>query len=275
MKVTGLIENTSISEQLECEHGLSLYVEIGKRKLLFDVGGSDLFLKNAKELKLDIADVDYLVISHGHADHGGGIPVFLSENKKAKLFLQPSALEAHYSFRADKKFYDIGLEHTLQQNERVVFTTENFTIEEGIEVFWNVPEKYPKPISNSNLYRERNGQKERDIFLHEQNLVLIEHDKMMLITGCSHNGIVNIVEHFNTLYRRYPDVVIGGFHLVAPSVGTGEKTEVIEQIGQILLKTGAKYYTCHCTGMEAYQVLKNKMQKKIDYFATGSKITLI
>lgn len=78
MLIKVLIENTAISKDFGCEHGLSLYIETGDRKILFDVGASELFLENAKKLGVDVSDVDYLVISHGHYDHGGGLRAFLT-----------------------------------------------------------------------------------------------------------------------------------------------------------------------------------------------------
>jgi 7,8-dihydropterin-6-yl-methyl-4-(beta-D-ribofuranosyl)aminobenzene 5'-phosphate synthase len=87
MLIKTLVENTSISKDFGSEHGLSLYVETKKHKILFDVGASDLFLQNAKKLNVNIADVDFLVISHGHYDHGGGLKTFLKENTKAEVFL--------------------------------------------------------------------------------------------------------------------------------------------------------------------------------------------
>jgi 7,8-dihydropterin-6-yl-methyl-4-(beta-D-ribofuranosyl)aminobenzene 5'-phosphate synthase len=71
MLIKTLVENTAISKDFGSEHGLSLYIETKKHKILFDVGASGLFLQNAKRLGVNIVDVDFLVISHGHCDHGG------------------------------------------------------------------------------------------------------------------------------------------------------------------------------------------------------------
>lgn len=93
MLIKTLVENTSISKDFGSEHGLSLYIETKKHKILFDVGASELFLKNAKKLDVSIADVDFLVISHGHYDHGGGLKSFLHENTKVEVFLHRLAFE--------------------------------------------------------------------------------------------------------------------------------------------------------------------------------------
>jgi len=80
MIIKTLVENTALSKNFGSEHGLSLYIEANSHKILFDVGASELFLENAKKLNVDISEVDYLIISHGHYDHGGGLRAFLREN---------------------------------------------------------------------------------------------------------------------------------------------------------------------------------------------------
>ncbi|AFV12532.1 metallo-beta-lactamase family protein [Thermacetogenium phaeum DSM 12270] len=84
MLIKTLVENTSISKDFGSEHGLSLYIETKKHKILFDVGASELFLQNAKKLNVNIADVDFLVISHGHYDHGGGAKNLFERKQKSR-----------------------------------------------------------------------------------------------------------------------------------------------------------------------------------------------
>ena len=98
MIIKALVENTSISEDFASEHGLSLYIETKNHKILFDVGASELFLQNAKKLDVNIADVDFLVISHGHYDHGGGLKTFLKENTKPRYFYIVSLLKSTMLF---------------------------------------------------------------------------------------------------------------------------------------------------------------------------------
>ena len=110
MLIKTLVENTAISKDFGSEHGLSLYIETKKHKILFDVGASELFLQNAKKLGVNIADVDFLVISHGHYDHGGGLKTFLKENTKAEVFLHRLAFEKHYAIRPNDELEFIGLD---------------------------------------------------------------------------------------------------------------------------------------------------------------------
>jgi len=101
MIIKTLVENTALSKDFGSEHGLSLYIETNGRKTLFDVGASGLFLKNAIKMNVNIPDVDYLIISHGHYDHGGGLKVFLRENTKAEVFLHRLAFEKYYALRSN------------------------------------------------------------------------------------------------------------------------------------------------------------------------------
>lgn len=273
MLIKTLVENTSISKDFGNEHGLSLYIETKKHKMLFDVGASEMFLQNAKKLDVNIADVDFLVISHGHYDHGGGLKVFLQENSTATVYLHQQAFEKHYALHSTGKPELIGLDADLKRNSQIVFTSDEYSIDKGVWLFSNITQKEPRPKSNSGLLTEHNGQMTEDTFAHEQNLVVEEGGKTLLVTGCAHNGIINILEHFHMLKGRMPDYVIGGFHLSSRS-GGNEDSDMIDRIGKHLMGTKAKFYTCHCTGIEAYERLKSAMGDNIDYLSAGSAITI-
>lgn len=273
MLIKTLVENTSLSNNFGSEHGLSLYIETNNQKILFDAGAGDLFLHNAKKLDVDIADIDYLVISHGHYDHGGGLKAFLEENSKAKVFLHPLAFENYYVIRSNGKLDFIGLDSSLKEEKQVVFTSNHFFISNEIQLFSNVVQKETRPKSNNGLFTEHKGQKIDDTFAHEQNLLIEEDGKTLLATGCAHNGIINIIEHFYMLQGIMPNYVIGGFHLSSRS-GANEEPDKIDRLGKYLLNTGAMYYTCHCTGIDAYESLKLIMGSSIDYLSSGSEVTI-
>lgn len=268
-----LVENTALNKDLGCEHGLSLYIETMNHKILFDVGESELFLQNAQQLGVDIADIDYLVISHGHYDHGGGIKGFLQVNQKAKVFIHNQAFGQHYALRPNGELEYIGLDEELKEHKQIVFTSANFEISAGITLFSNVLLQEPVPKSNRGLLVEQEGEKVQDNFAHEQNLIIEEEGKILLVTGCAHNGIINILEHFHQLKGAIPHYVIGGFHLANPS-GESEDMARVDRIGEYFLRTNGKFFTCHCTGIPAYERLKAILGDKIAYLSTGSEITI-
>ena len=109
MKIINLVENTTSRQDVEAEHGLSLYVETEGHKILFDMGQTDMFSKNAEAMGVDLSQVDIAVLSHGHYDHGGGLEKFLSINKKAPIFISQYAFGDYYN--GSEKY--IGLDKSV------------------------------------------------------------------------------------------------------------------------------------------------------------------
>ncbi|MEG1780968.1 MAG: MBL fold metallo-hydrolase [Clostridium sp.] len=274
MIVKVLSENTSASEKLSSEHGLSLYIETATHKILFDTGASGLFAENAKKMGVDLTKVDLAVISHGHYDHGGGLETFLKINNRAKIYLHQKVFEPHYSNRPGGVKAYIGLDEALSLNERFVFCADRFAIDEDIELFSGVKAKRLVPSGNADLFMKIGDAYVQDDFAHEQNLIISEHGKTLLIAGCAHNGIINIIDRFNAEKGCLPDYVIGGFHLYNHGTKQNEATDIVDEIGKTLWNTHSQYYTCHCTGMESYNRLKTIMGENIHYISAGDQITV-
>ena len=273
MKWTVLSENTRALEALECEHGLSIYLELSGRRILFDTGAGGVFLNNAKKLGIDLSKVDRLVISHGHHDHGGGLRTFLRINSRAEIFVQEKAFEPHFSKRPEG-VASVGLDRTLLPNDRFVFCGEQLVIDEGTEVFSRVTPNRLFPSCNANLRMKRGDDLVPDDFAHEQNLVIRSSGKTMLVAGCAHKGIVNIVDACKDRLGQFPDYVVGGFHLSGSRENRSEAPDVVDAIGEYLASTPSQYFTCHCTGMESFQRLKRILGEKIRYLPTGDRITI-
>lgn len=273
MKVTVLTENTAVSHSFGCEHGLSLYIQTQRHKLLFDMGQTDLFLQNARKLGIDLSAVDIAVISHGHYDHGGGLRGFLQCNTKAPVYVQQQAFERHYS-RRPSGITDIGLDATLAQNKRIVFTEQSYQIDETLTLFSYVPQTQLQSNFNHTLLEQSNDGLVPDKFVHEQNLIITEGGKQVLIAGCAHRGIVNIAARCKEMTGRHADAVIGGFHLHNFNTDTSENPVRISEMASALKALGGIYYTGHCTGQPAYAQLKNEMGDTINYLATGASVIL-
>ena len=101
MRIYTLMEDTACAPDFVCEHGLSFYIEANGQKLLFDMGQTDLFLKNAAALGADLSAVDTAFVSHGHYDHGGGLAAFLKVNDHAPVYVHEKAFEPHFSHKPE------------------------------------------------------------------------------------------------------------------------------------------------------------------------------
>ena len=201
MRITVLSENTSGGTDILSEHGLSLYIETEKKRILFDMGQGDLFAENAKKLGIDLSLVDLAVLSHGHYDHGGGLTRFLRENPAAPVFVHPLAFRPYYHGR--ERY--IGLDPALSCHPRLHFSSDALSLGEGITLY-HPPREEMDPIVHGGLTLMEEGALRPDDFLHEQYLEIREGEKRILFSGCSHRGIENIARRFRA------DVLVGGFH---------------------------------------------------------------
>lgn len=274
VKIVTLVENTAANPELSPKHGLSLYVETPKHKLLFDVGPNEFFSENAKKLGIDLAQVDMVILSHGHYDHGGGLETFFAINDRAKVYIRREAFEPHYSRLKDSHRY-IGLDEKVREHmERFVFVDDYAELDEELTLFSGVETAAVPSQSNSALCMEKDGCILQDDFNHEQNLILTAGGEKILMAGCSHAGIGRIQKKAADLIGRYPDRVIGGFHLYNPSAQIYECDEVIDATAAELLPTGSRYYTCHCTGQKAFDRMKMQLAERLEYMATGSVLEI-
>ncbi len=273
MIIKTLVEDTSCSPLLKHEHGFSIYIETIHNKILFDLGASDLFLENARKMNVNIKDVDFAFISHGHYDHGGGLKTFLQENDKATVYLHRKAFEKHFS-QKHENISEIGIDSALMKNERIVLTDDIFPVNEELLLFSKVTGKEFFSSCNQTILAKQGNSYIQDDFTHEQNLIIHEDGKTVLIAGCAHRGIVNILKSMVVINDKMPDYVIGGFHLYNYGAKKSEDSAVVGQIGEYLKHTNAKYYTGHCTGSEPFQQLKSILGEKIQYLATGAVVNI-
>lgn len=269
MRIINLIDNISYSSELKSEHGLSYYIECNNHKILFDTGQSSAFIENAKYLDIDLSLVDIVVISHGHYDHGGGLSAFLSLNKHAKIYINKEAFNDYYS-RNNGELKYIGLDKNIIKNSQIrLVQTDTLVIDDSLILYSSVRQEHLSPLGNHVLVEKRGFDLKEDLFRHEQNLVIREGQNVILMAGCAHNGILNIVEQISSRSQLKLTHVFGGFHLYNLTKDEYESDDRIKLLANELLKSQAIYFTGHCTGIHAFDVLKQIMKDKIEYNSVG------
>ncbi len=310
MKWTVLSDNRSDDSRLSIEHGLSILLQttnereqcdacinIAERggvrrsqterhKILLDTGASDVFIRNAEQLGIDLSDVDYVFISHGHSDHAGGLRYFLQHNQKAQVIVSPDAMSGKF-FSKRGNLHSITTEWPEIDEDRLVLTDQTCEILEGLHVIAHIPQTHPMPKGNQNLYvqnakrrtsesnemlasslsseeefDEVNGDYIHDDFRHEQALYV----DGLLFTGCAHSGLENILAACPWPVHS----VIGGFHLLDGQETAGEIKALAQRLKAKYPET--QFYTSHCTGDNVFEVMKDVMGEQLQSFRCGTII---
>ena len=284
MKITVLMENTPKDASVLAEHGLSLYIETDNHKLLSDCGCTDAFIKNAATLNIDLTVVDSVFLSHGHYDHSGGILPFTKVNVNAPIYIQEKALLPYYHKTETEERY-IGIDTSIADLPPLQLLNGNVLIDDELTVFSNVTGRELWPKGNLELKKKVGDNFVQDEFDHEQYLVIREKcnnsvdkesadTKKVLVSGCAHNGILNILEQYHNLYASYPDAVISGFHMKKKTEYTEEDIITIKETANRLRKLPTKFYTGHCTGDIPFEIMKEIMGEQLVYAYSGSIFTI-
>ena len=267
MKIICLTENTQGKTECGYEHGLCIYIETEKHKILADTGTSDMLLKNAEILGIDLTKVDTVVLSHGHYDHSGGIIPFSETNPNAKIYMHSSAGDDYYH---GERY--IGIDKRILSLPQVIFTESLTEIDSELSIFSEISGSRYRSKSNLSLTKRCQGNDVQDSFDHEQCLVINTENKLILISGCAHNGILNILDKFSELYNREPDMVISGFHMMKKTDLDDGDIEIIKGTAHELAKMHTVFWSGHCTGKPAFDIMKAIMGDKLCEMHSGDVI---
>ena len=260
MNWTILTDNRATACQggtLETEHGLSVWLETTSHKLLLDTGASDVFVRNAERLGIDLGDVDYVFLSHGHNDHAGGLRHFLRLNQRAKILVSPFAVNGKFFSRRGHQ-HSISTHWPELPQDRLVLIDRTCEVAEGLHVMARIPQRHAVPKGNRHLFvRNEEGTLVADDFRHELAL----YADGLLFTGCAHSGLENILEAC-----RWPvHTVVGGFHLLDGCESAEELTALAGRLRTTYPHT--QFFTSHCTGDRAFGIMKQVMGEQLQAFS--------
>ncbi len=274
MKGIVLSDNRNSSVLPETEHGLSVYLDRGAYKVLLDTGASDLCIRNANCLGINLEDVNCIFISHGHADHIGGLPALLEINSKAKVIVSPEALSQRF-FSNRRSLREIGIQLMADKYPgRFVFVYEDVFIMPDFQVIKPQYLGFPLPKANQHLFKECGKGKEPDDFGHEL-IACFGREELFVYCGCAHHGLANILQSINDKINKPITAMLGGFHLPdSDELYTYETEKELADLAGYLKTSqpNTRFYTGHCTGSEVYSFLKQSLDSRLELFHTGYEI---
>ena len=258
MKITILVDNTALFDRMfVAEHGFSAYIEADGKKILFDTGYSDAFLNNAGKMKIDLLDLDYIILSHGHFDHTGGLWHLIHRLMEAAIEDTPCRLPrliAHprcFHPRPKQQLFDIGAVLSAEEVQRalpVELSAEPVKLAPGLFFLGEIDRKYPFETADPGPRRILlpDGSMQDDLLLDDTALAFHGRDGLVIITGCAHAGVCNTIDYAKKVCgeNRIQDI-IGGFHLRTSGPQLDGTISYFRDLKPAAL------HACHCTSLGA------------------------
>jgi len=253
LRITVLMEHRSLRDELATEHGFSLWIEADDTNILFDAGQTSAFAENAKALGIDLSSADFIVLSHGHYDHTGGLEAALEAAPRAQICLHPEAGLPRFSHPPGLPMRTIGMAFSTRnalQTRSVQACSQPEQIRKGIWITGPIPRLHPIEHPQQAFSRDEQGL-EPDLFQDDLALVIQSISGNVILTGCCHAGVANTLQQARRITGDNRCVLLaGGLHLVRAN--EDQVLSVLDTLREVDVQT---VLSGHCTGCEAENVL--------------------
>ena len=278
IRITILCENTvTPSLPVMGEHGFAVFIETAHGNFLFDIGQGLTITHNAKHLKKDLTSIKSIFLSHGHYDHTGGLPEVLKVKKEVVIYAHPDIFSKKYALvrnngQENKK--QVGMKSAREDLERQgaqfklnrVFTE----VERDIYLTGEVPRITDYEKGDTRLLAERSGLLLPDLLLDDQSLVVKTEQGLLVVLGCAHAGLINILRHIKNYFKNDAiHTIIGGTHL-----GFLTDTQLENTISDLKRFEFKKLGASHCTGLKAAARLSQEFGDRFFFAIVGTSMAL-
>jgi 7,8-dihydropterin-6-yl-methyl-4-(beta-D-ribofuranosyl)aminobenzene 5'-phosphate synthase len=274
LRITVLADNTTSAPDLLAEHGLSMLIEADDRRILFDTGQGRVLLGNMEALGTRLSALDAVVLSHGHYDHTGGLSTALQQGDPAAIFLHPAAVKPKYAKREVPPHRSIGiprpsLEALNAVHERIVWTRSSAEIVPGVWCTGEIPRAHSAEATEGYFFLDAEC-READPLLDDQALVVETSHGLVVIAGCAHSGVMNMLDQVcNVAGRDEVFALLGGLHLGRAPY------EQLEAVGNSAGRRDIQILApCHCTGAGAQAYLRGRFHSRVRDIGAGSRLTI-
>ncbi len=271
VKVTILVENTTPTPGLMGEYGFACWLEIDGRHLLFDTGSEQALFHNSQVLGINLAEIEDVVISHGHFDHTGALLPLLKLYGPKRILAHPRLFLPRMLPLDKGGFKQIGTPFTSTELEKAganfVFHDQWWEMWPGVYISGEIPRYHDFEDVGGDFKVEVNGQIQPDHLEDDMALVVDLPDGLLVISGCAHAGFLNIIRQAQKITGKSKILAyVGGTHLMNATESRIDQT--IQTLRRLDID---RLVVAHCTGFRAAARLFNELGSKVVKGETGMK----